>query len=161
MIIRLLKPLKGLTITFAAEPIARTATSVSVRAAWGREAVDLGLLSFAPGDVLTEHYYSDRWYSIFELHDAGGRLKGWYCNVTRPALIGDDTVESEDLELDLLVSADRRALRLDDEDEFAARNLERDDPAAHRAALAAVDELRALIGRGAPPFDHDLPSETE
>jgi predicted RNA-binding protein associated with RNAse of E/G family len=52
------------------------------------------------------------------------------------------TVESEDLELDLLVAADRRTIRLDDEAEFAARDLLNSDPQAHAAALAAVEELR-------------------
>ena len=153
MEIRLIKPLKGLIVTFEAELVGRTPTSVTVRAPWGRGLVDLGLLVFAPGDVLTEHYYNDRWYNVFTLRDASGRLKGWYCNVTRPAVIGPGLVESEDLELDLLVTADRRTMRLDDEDEFAARDLARADPAAHAAALAAVEELRMLVATGAPPFD--------
>lgn len=151
--IRLVKPLKGIVVTFEAELVASTATSVVVQAPWSRGVIDLGLLVFEPGDRLTEHYYSDRWYNIFELYDTEGRLKGWYCNIARPAVIGDHAVESEDLELDLLVSADRRELRLDDEDEFAARNLEREDPAAHVAALAALEELRQLIAAGAPPFE--------
>jgi hypothetical protein len=151
--VRLVKPLKGITVRFDAEVVCRDAAGVVVRAPWGGGVVDLGLLRFEPGDVLIESYYAERWYNVFELHDAEGRLKGWYCNITRPAVIRADSVESEDLELDLLVSADRRTQRLDDEDEFAARNLERDDPAAHRAALAAVEELRALATRGAPPFN--------
>ncbi len=161
MLVRLIKPLKGLVVEFEAALVERTPTSVTVRAPWGRGPVDLGMLVFAPGDTLVEHYYSDRWYNIFALYGPDGRLKGWYCNVTRPALIGPDYVESEDLELDLLVSADRRELRLDDEAEFAARNLERDDPAAHAAALAAVEELRALVAAGAPPFEAGPPAETE
>lgn len=161
MLVRLLKPLKGLVVEFEAELLARTPTSVTVRAPWGRGPVDVGLMLFAPGDTLVEHYYADRWYNIFELYGPGGRLKGWYCNVTRPALLGADYVESEDLELDLLVAADRRELRLDDEAEFAARNLERDDPAAHAAALAAVEELRALVASGAPPFHTGPRPETE
>ncbi len=68
-------------------------------------------------------------------------------------MIGADTLDSEDLELDLVVAPDRSTVRLDDEDEFAARNLERDDPEAYAAALAAVEELRALIAAGAGPFD--------
>lgn len=155
--IRLVKPLKGRTIAYEGELLARTATSVVVQARWTMDAVDLGLLRFAPGDLLVEHYYSDRWYNIFELYDGEGTLKGWYCNVTRPALITFDEVLSEDLELDLLVSPDRSQIRLDDEDEFAARLLERDDPAAYAAALAAVEELKLLVAAGAPPFDRTDP----
>lgn len=150
--VRLVKPLKGRVISYAAEIVRRDAASIVVRAPWVGAGFDLGLLSFATGDTLIEHYYADRWYNVFELWGADGAFKGWYCNVTRPAVIGDDYVESEDLELDLIVAPDRAATRLDDEDEYAARGLERAEPAAHAAALAAVAELRALVARGAGPF---------
>jgi predicted RNA-binding protein associated with RNAse of E/G family len=152
MEIRLIKPLKGVTIRYAAEELRRDATSITVQARWTLPAVDVGLLRFEPDDVLIEHYYADRWYNIFELYASDGRFKGWYCNVTRPAVIADSYVESEDLELDLIVAPDRGSTRLDDEDEFAARNLERAEPVAYRAALAAVEELRALVAAGAGPF---------
>lgn len=150
--VRLIKPLKGRVISFAAELLRRDATSVCVRAPWEAGVVDVGLFRFAPGDSVVETYYADRWYNIFELHGPDGLLKGWYCNITRPAVIADDYVESEDLELDLIVAADRAEMRLDDEDEFAARNLDRDEPAAHAAALAAVEELRGLAALGEGPF---------
>lgn len=152
MEVRLIKPLKGLVIRFEAEVLRRDAASVTVRAPWRHGVVDLGLLRFEPGDLLIEHYYADRWYNVFCLYGSDGRLKGWYCNITRPAVIGDDYVESEDLELDLLVTPDRTTLRLEDTAEFAARNLECDEPVAYREALAAVEELRALVARGAEPF---------
>lgn len=152
MEIRLIKPLKGLVVRFEAELLRRDAASVVVRAPWGRGVVDLGIMRFEPGDTLIESYYADRWYNVFELRAADGHLKGWYCNVTRPAIIQDDYVESEDLELDLLIGADRRTMRLDDEEEFAERNFERDEPVTYCAALAAVEELRALAATGAGPF---------
>lgn len=151
--VRLIKPLKGKIIRYEAELIARDATSMLVRARWDAGAFDLGVLNFTPGDWLHEYFYTDRWYNIFRLDSAEGRLKGWYCNITRPAIIDANAIESEDLELDLLISADRSQIRLDDEDEFAARNLDVEDPAAHRAALAAVTELRTLAQNGLPPFD--------
>lgn len=150
--VRLIKPLKGLTISYEAELLRRDATSMTLRAVWTLPPVEMGLLRFEPGDTLIEHYYADRWYNIFALHAAHGRFKGWYCNVTRPAVFGETYVESEDLELDLIVGPDRSATQLEDEDEFAARNLERDEPAAHAAALAALEELRALVAAGVGPF---------
>jgi hypothetical protein len=152
MEIRLIKPLKGVTMRYEAELLRRDAHGVTVRAIWTLGAIDLGLLRFEPGDVLVEHYYVDRWYNIFELYDIEGGHKGWYCNITRPAVINDEYVESEDLELDLIVASDRGTVRLDDEEEFAARNLERDEPVAYRAALAAVEELRMLAAAGEGPF---------
>jgi hypothetical protein len=153
MQVRLLKPGKGTVITYEGEPLRRDADSITVRTAWPGQPLDLGLIRLEPGDVFDEHFYADRWYNIFTLYGADGRLKGWYCNVARPAIIADDYVDSEDLEIDLIVAADGR-LRLDDEDEFLARDLERLDPAAHDAALAAVEELRGMVARGDPPFDH-------
>jgi hypothetical protein len=64
-----------------------------------------------PGDHFYEHYYSERWYNIFEVRSAEGVLKGWYCNITRPARFEAKLVTSEDLELDLFVAPDRQQLR--------------------------------------------------
>jgi protein associated with RNAse G/E len=152
MQIRLIKPLKGRVIRFEAEVLRRDATSVVVQAPWEPITVDVGMFRFEPGDIVIETFYADRWYNIFELHAPDGRLKGWYCNITRPAVITDAYVESEDLELDLIVAPDRRSMRLDDEDEFAARNFERAEPDTYVAALAAVEELRALAALGRGPF---------
>jgi len=80
-------------------------------------------------------------------------LKGWYCNITRPAQIEGDVVTSEDLELDLFVSPDRKNLLRLDADEFAARGLDATDPAAYEAALAALDDLEQWARDGVPPFD--------
>ncbi|NTU79050.1 MAG: DUF402 domain-containing protein [Chloroflexales bacterium] len=153
MIIRLIKPIKGIVVTYEGEVLARTATSVTIRAPWRGGVVNLGVIAFSPGDTLVEHFYSDRWYNIFELRGPDGRLKGWYCNITRPARISADAIESEDLELDLIVSRDRAQLCLEDEDEFAARRLDVNEPEAYTEALAAVEELRGLIALGAQPFD--------
>lgn len=151
--VTLIKPLKDRLITYQARPLLQTETLVVVEAIWTVGGFDLGVLQFATGDRLIEYFYSDRWYNIFELRSAEGRLKGWYCNVTRPAVFYADRVESEDLELDLLVSADRSVIRLDDEDEFARRRLDRDEPPAYAAALSAVEELKIRAARGDAPFD--------
>jgi predicted RNA-binding protein associated with RNAse of E/G family len=78
-----------------------------------------------------------------------GALRGWYCNIARPAVIADDEVAQVDLALDVWVRPDGTALVLD-EDEFAALALTPDEAAAARAAVA---EIRDLAGRRAPPFD--------
>jgi len=88
-------------------------------------------VSLNRGDRFVEMYYRDRWYNIFEIHDReGDGLKGWYCNITRPATILDDRVEYVDLFLDLWVSADGRQTILDEE-EFLAADL--DDETRHAA----------------------------
>ena len=151
--VHLLKPGKNTTITYAGELLSATPEQIVIEARWDRPTIDLGYVVFATGDRFTEHYYTARWYNIFEVRSAAGRLKGWYCNVTRPAQFDGATLTSEDLELDLFVPPDRLApLRLD-LDEFAARDFEQREPATHAAALAALAELEALARAGAPPFD--------
>ncbi|MET8474530.1 DUF402 domain-containing protein [Streptomyces sp. NPDC006422] len=121
-------------------------TRITVRAPWAGDGVrDFGFVRFAPGDVFTEHYWRDRWYAVKEVRTADGTLKGWYCDITRPAVRTDEgDIVSEDLDLDLWVSADGgEVLRLD-EDEFADSRLAERDPEAARAAVRALDDLERL-----------------
>ncbi|WP_228981972.1 DUF402 domain-containing protein [Streptomyces sp. DH12] len=136
-------------IRYPAEVVSDDGTLLTVRAAWAGGAVrDFGFVRFEPGDVFTEHYGRDRWYSVKEVRAADGTLKGWYCDITRPAVVGAAEVVVEDLDLDLWVSADRtRVLRLD-EDEFAASGLADRDPAAAARAVQALDALEALARQG-------------
>lgn len=123
---------------------------VCLRAVFEFDAVDLGCVTFRRGDIFTEWFYSDRWYNVFRIEDGtGGTLRGWYCNITRPAQIAEDVVSAEDLALDVFVAPDG-SLQLLDEDEFAALDL----PVPDRvAALAAVAQIRAAVEQGRAPFD--------
>ncbi len=103
---------------------------------------------FKQNDRFVETYYTNRWYNVFEVHDRDdGRLKGWYCNVSRPAEVGPETVSYVDLALDLWVSPGGKQTVLD-EDEFAALNLDPDERAAARSAL---EELKAAFESKKPP----------
>jgi hypothetical protein len=150
--IHLIKPAKNTVITYQATLLERSDTHMLVHAQWERPYLDTGYVVFEPGDNLYEYFYCNRWYNIYQLHTAEGVLKGWYCNITRPAVLQDDTIESEDLELDVFVSPDRSTFLVLDEDEYAARGLATSDPAAHHAARAALDELRQMVERGEQPF---------
>ncbi|MFF1320226.1 DUF402 domain-containing protein [Streptomyces sp. KS_5] len=132
-------------IRYAAELVADDGTRIAVRAPWSGEGVrDFGFVRFEPGDVFTEYYWRDRWYAVKEVRDAAGALKGWYCDVTRPATLSGTELVVEDLDLDLWRSADGTDVLRLDEDEFAESGLERSDPAAAAAAVAALDELEVL-----------------
>ncbi|MFF4157677.1 DUF402 domain-containing protein [Streptomyces sp. NPDC001678] len=136
-------------VRYPAEVLTDDGTHVVVRAAWaGTSARDFGFVRFEEGDVFTEHYWRDRWYAVKEVRDGGGTLKGWYCDVTRPAAVGPDGIVVEDLDLDLWVSADETAILRLDEDEFAASGLAERDPGAADAALRALDELEGLAKAG-------------
>lgn len=135
-------------IAYQGRLVERTARRVVVDARWRHAAHDYGYARFEPGDRFIEYYYCDRWYTVFEVRAAADEaLKGWYCNITRPAQVEDDHIRSVDLALDLWVYPDRRTLVLD-EAEFTALPL---DPAQRQAASAALAELQALAAAGALP----------
>ena len=151
--VHLLKPGKGTTVTYQGVLLLDEPGHILIHARWDRAALDLGYVIFEPGDHFYEHYYTWRWFNIFEVRSAAGALKGWYCNITRPAEVVGDIITSEDLELDLFVPPDRqRPLRLDLE-EFEGRDFVTTDPATYTTALAALDELEQMARAGEPPFD--------
>ncbi|MFH8795091.1 DUF402 domain-containing protein [Streptomyces sp. NPDC017941] len=134
-------------IRYPARLLADDGTRVTVRAPWAGAGVrDFGFVRFEPGDVFVEHFWRDRWYAVKEVHAADGTLKGWYCDVTRPAVRTDAVVTVEDLDLDLWCSADGSTVLRLDEDEFAASSLPATDPAAARSARAALDTLERIAG---------------
>ncbi len=90
-------------------------------------------------DRFLETYYFSRWYNIFEIYDRdNAELKGWYCNVTKPAQLTNGRLSYVDLALDLLVFADGQQYILD-EDEFEALNL---DQVTRENALSGLAELQ-------------------
>ncbi|MFJ4281572.1 DUF402 domain-containing protein [Streptomyces massasporeus] len=147
-------------IRYPGELLADDGTRVAVRAPWAGSGVrDFGFVRFEPGDVFTEYYWRDLphclkgvggtpRYAVKEVRSATGALKGWYCDVTRPARRSGPELFVEDLDLDLWRSADGTDVRRLDEDEFAESGLGAWDPEAARAALAALDELESLARGG-------------
>lgn len=136
-------------IRYPAELLADDGTRIAVRAPWAGSGVrDFGFVRFEPGDVFTEYYWRDRWYSVKEVRAADATVKGWYCDITRPAVRTDHELVVEDLDLDLWRSADGRDVRRLDEDEFAESGLTESDPEAASAAVAALAELETLARTG-------------
>jgi predicted RNA-binding protein associated with RNAse of E/G family len=90
------------------------------------------------GDRFVETYYDDRWYNVFEIFDPDSAFKGWYCNLSRPAMLGRNTISWEDLALDLWVWPDGRQAVLD-EDEFQALS---SDPAEREQVLRTLAGLQ-------------------
>ncbi|MFF4801725.1 DUF402 domain-containing protein [Streptomyces sp. NPDC001351] len=136
-------------IRYAAELLGDDGMRVVVRAPWAGDGVrDFGFVRFEQGDVFTEYYWRDRWYAVKEVRNSEGTLKGWYCDVTRPATLSGTELVVEDLDLDLWHSADGRDVLRLDEDEFAESGLAATDPEAAAAAVAALDELESLAREG-------------
>jgi protein associated with RNAse G/E len=100
------------------------------------------------GDRFVEYYYSDRWYNIFVIYDRDdGQLKGWYCNIGKPAVIEEGMVSYVDLALDLWVSADGRQTVLD-QAEFEALVLNAE---LRRGALQGLNDLKQVFLNEKPP----------
>ncbi len=102
----------------------------------------LGDMVLRLDDRLVETYYADRWYNIYEVCDrADDSLKGWYCNLSLPAELGEQIISYRDLALDLIVHPDGRQEVLD-EDEFDALDISAE---VRNKALEAWGELRELF----------------
>ncbi len=142
----------GRTISYPTTLLKRTPEYILLHARWTLPPVDLGMLRFEPQDVLLEYFYPTCWYNVFALYTPTGTLKGWYCNLARPARVHPAAVESDDLLLDLVVLPEPRTLHLLDAEEYAAWGLAQHDPAAHAAVQAALAELSTRAQSGAPPF---------
>lgn len=103
---------------------------------------------FKKGDRFVEYYYMERWYNIFVVYDRDdGKLKGWYCNIGKPAVFEEGIISYIDLALDLWVSTTGQQTVLD-EDEFEALTLEEELKAE---ALRGLDGLKQLFLNGTPP----------
>ncbi len=102
----------------------RDGNSVTIEAFFNRDDMPFQEIVLKRNDRFVETFYTDKWYNIFEIYDRDdGKMKGWYCNITMPAVIEDGHVSYVDLALDLWVSAEGRRTVLD-EDELEELGLE-------------------------------------
>ncbi|MBA3822726.1 MAG: DUF402 domain-containing protein [Ktedonobacterales bacterium] len=109
-----------------------------IGAQWDRARRDLGYTVFMPGDRFTEYFYGDQWFNIMRVGSGDeNALKGWYCNITHPAIFTAADITYVDLLLDVWVQADGQTLVLD-EDEFAAAVLDAPTQVGAHAGLAEV-----------------------
>ena len=139
-----------LTWQYEGRVLRREPNAVVLEAFFNRPHMPLADTVFKQNDRFIETFYVDRYYNVFEVHDRDdGRLKGWYCNIAKPAEFNTNTIEQIDLALDAWIKPDGTTLILD-EDEFAALNL---DEATRQSARQAVQELIGLVGRRVAPFD--------
>lgn len=106
-------------------------------------------ISFRKGDRFIEWHYLDRWYNVFAVYDVDSQqLKGWYCNLTRPAAFEDRVLSAEDLELDMVVYPDG-SFELLDVEEYETLEL----TAEERAKVeVTVGELQRSAAALSDPF---------
>ncbi len=137
-----------MTWQYEGRVLRREPNAVTLEAFFNRPDLPFQDVVFKHNDRFVETFYTDRWYNVFEIHDRDDdELKGWYCNVGRPARLDEDAVSYIDLALDLWVSADGKQTVLD-RDEFDALGLGPEDRAQ---ALKALDELQQTFKLKRPP----------
>ncbi|HML23339.1 MAG TPA: DUF402 domain-containing protein [Aggregatilinea sp.] len=128
----------------------RGATWVKLEAFFDRDDRNESYHTFRRGDRFVERFYSDRWYSIFEMHDVDDDcLTGWYCNLSRPAVLSDGTIMADDLALDLYLAPDGTPTVVD-RDEFEALPL---DETTRAEVWRTLNSLLRLAEQRQPPFD--------
>ena len=111
--------------------------------------IDLGYAVFKRGDRFIEWFFTTRWYSIYQIHTHGNDvLKGWYCNITRPAMLIDSEIHTIDLALDLWVDECGTHRQLDT-DEFAQLPISTQE---RSHANAGLSQLHELVEQRLPPF---------
>ncbi|MFW6235098.1 MAG: DUF402 domain-containing protein [Spirochaetota bacterium] len=121
---------------------------ITVEAIFSIDSADGGAFRLQKGDRMVEYFFSDRYYNVFEVSDPDGSLKGYYCNITRPASISESEIRADDLALDISVDAAGN-YRVLDREEFDALSLSESERAA---ALEAADSLIDMISRASWPF---------
>ena len=128
--------------------LAREGNLVVLEAFFNRPDTPFMDVELKENDRFVETFYTDRWYNIFEIYDRDDdRLKGWYCNVGRPAVLTAGAVSYVDLALDLWISPEGKQTVLD-EDEFSLLDL---DARERQKALAALAELQQVFKIKRPP----------
>lgn len=141
-------PAGEVTYEYEGVLLGRDKNSITLEALFDRADMPFMDVIFKTGDRFVEYYYTDRWYNIFVIHDRDDQnIKGWYCNIGKPAVFEDGVVSYVDLALDLWVSADGKQTVLD-EDEFEELKL---NDKMRTGALNGLDELKQLFLNNKPP----------
>ena len=136
------------TWQYDSKVLRRDETSITVEAFFNRDDMPFQEIVLKRNDRFVETFFTDKWYNIFEIYDRDdGALKGWYCNITKPALIEADSVSYVDLALDLWVSADG-ARKVLDEDELEELGL---DETMKQKVFSGLRDLEQYFESKNPP----------
>jgi predicted RNA-binding protein associated with RNAse of E/G family len=122
-----------------------------------RRVADVALM---PGTLTVAYYWTDRPYNVYHWIAPSGDTLAYYFNLSGPVSIGRDRVEWEDLEVDVLVTPDRRVQVLD-EDAVPATAAARvpEIARARQRVLADWDTVVAQVERASRTLHAPRPGE--
>ncbi len=127
---------------YRAEILQQNEKGLLLTAIFGLSSVVEGEITILKGDSFKEWYPFQKWFNIYQIHEGNSaQVKAWYCNLCRPMHYHDDTLEFDDLALDLLIYPDGKQVILDRE-EFRALHINGHE---RRMALEGLEELQTLF----------------
>lgn len=104
-------------------------------------------LELKNGDKCIEVFYFHRWFNIFEVYAGKSeQIRGWYCNITKPAIYQDNHLYYSDLALDVIAFHDGRQVVVDEE-QFMQLPL---DESTRHKAKSELQQLRQLLKTEVP-----------
>jgi len=127
------------TWRYEGKELLRDKNIVMVEALFNRDDTILLEIVIKRHDRFLEAFFTDRWYNIFEIRDRDDNsLKGWYCDICKPAIITEHQISYADLALDLWVFPDGRKIVFD-EDQFNQLDL---SETVRNMALESLQDLK-------------------
>jgi len=75
---------------------------------------ELGLIK--AGTISHEKFWLTRWYNVFRFEEETGDLRNYYVNISMPPTFNGTTIEFVDLDIDVVIWPDGRAITLDREE---------------------------------------------
>lgn len=137
-----------ITWEYSAEVVRREKNFIIVEALFNRDDTPFQEIVLKRNDRFVETFYTDKWFNIFEVYDRDdGRIKGWYCNIAKPAEITENEIAYSDLILDLWVNAEGEQVVLD-EDELNELSVDED---LKKRIYESLDELKKYFESKNPP----------
>jgi protein associated with RNAse G/E len=111
---------------------------------------DLGTIH--AGTISLEHFWSDRWYNVFQFREPDGSPKAIYANIATPASFDGSTLDYIDLDIDV-IQWPNGGVDLLDRHEFEENAVKYGYPdQVKTAAENALAEVLALIDLHEFPF---------
>ena len=125
--------------SYKAREIWREENTIMLEAYFNRKDTPLLEIIIKNNDRFIEFFFRDRWYNIFQIYDRDDNaLKGWYCDICKPACFSKEKITYVDLSLDLFVYPDGKFEVLD-QDEFNVLDL---DQQTRQKALESLWDLK-------------------